>query len=225
MRNRSAPAGVQVRTTGEIRAEKTDGGGMILKGYASVTETPYDMWDFAGQYREIIANGAFERTLAQNPDVVLLVNHAGLPLASTRGPDGTSVAATLGLGEDSRGLAFEARLGPEADAADVWSKVDRGVVRECSFAFRMAADGWEWRFDDDNHDNDTLTITECNLNRGDVSVVTYGANPATSVQVRMALQHPQGREWLRKELGDAPVDRAAMKALLENADWRGHRSC
>ena len=64
---------------GEIRAS----------GYASVTNTPYDM----GAYEETISRGAFSKTLSENPDVVLLLNHEGLPLSRTAN-------GTLRLGED-----------------------------------------------------------------------------------------------------------------------------
>jgi phage head maturation protease len=50
-----------------------------IEGLASSTESPYDM----GSYTETIKRGAFARTLRENPDVQLLINHEGLPLART----------------------------------------------------------------------------------------------------------------------------------------------
>jgi Terminase large subunit, T4likevirus-type, N-terminal/Caudovirus prohead serine protease len=54
---------------------------------------------------------------------------------------------------------------------------ERGDGSECSFAFR--ATGQEW-----NEDKTRRTLTEISVHRGDVSLVTAGANPHTSVGVR-----------------------------------------
>src|SRR5579862_1120890 len=69
-----------------------------FSGYAAVTEHEYEV----GAYREIIKRSAFKRTLQENPDVVLLVDHQGLPLART--------PATLTLAEDEHGLRVRAQL-------------------------------------------------------------------------------------------------------------------
>ena len=48
-----------------------------------------------------------------------------------------------------------------------------------SFAFRVVRQTW-----DENYEN--REITEININRGDVSIVNQGANPATSFSMRDA---------------------------------------
>jgi hypothetical protein len=49
----------------EARAETMANGaeGVRLGLYASVTDTPYEMYDFFGPYTEIVAAGAFDDTL------------------------------------------------------------------------------------------------------------------------------------------------------------------
>lgn len=141
-----------------------------LRGYASVTAVEYDMrW-----YVEEIAPGAFDKTLREKPDVVLLVNHEGLPLARTKAGD-------LDLQADTTGLLCEApRLDPEdPDVARLAKKMDAGHLDEMSFAFRIERQEW-------NEDYSKRYITEVSLHRGDVSVVNYGANPNTSVSLRGA---------------------------------------
>jgi hypothetical protein len=51
--------------------------------------------------------------------------------------------------------------------------MDRGDIDEMSFGFRVVAQVWspDWTQRD---------ITEVDLNKGDVSAVNYGANPATA---------------------------------------------
>lgn len=139
---------------------------LVLSGCASVTNAPYDM----GWYTERIAQGAFSKTLSENPDVQLLVNHEGLPLART-------LSGTLRLHETPVGLMVDATLDPgDPDVDRVVRKMRRGDIDQMSFAFRAINQYW-------NDDYDERTITEVAIDRGDVSVVNQGANPATFVSV------------------------------------------
>jgi HK97 family phage prohead protease len=154
--------------------EARDLGGMQfrLDGYGSVTDIKYGM----GAYDEVMVGGAFRRTLARQPDVQLLVNHEGLPLARTTIPAGQP--GHLRLQEDSHGLHFDAQLDRnDPDAQTVMSKVSSGLLDQCSFAFRCVDQEW-------NDDYTLRTIREVDLNRGDVSVCNYGASPTTSVIAR-----------------------------------------
>jgi HK97 family phage prohead protease len=154
----------------ELRAS-SDGKTLTFEGIASTTNDPYEMHDMFGSYTEVIDSGAFTRTLAQNPDVVLLVNHAGLPLASTK-------AGTMQLSERDAGLWVEAELvASDPDVQRVAPKMKRGDLTEMSFAFYIERQQW-------SPDYMQVNIQEVNLNRGDVSVVTYGANPNTSSSLR-----------------------------------------
>jgi len=153
-----------------LRAED-DGDGLTLRGYATVFDTDYEITDALGTYTERVAPGAFTRTLEHGADVRLLINHDGLPLARTK-------SGTLSLAQDDVGLLCEARL----DAASplvrsVKSAMDRGDADQMSFAFRVVKQEWA----DDYTDR---TIREAQL--FDVSVVTFPANPATSVSLRAA---------------------------------------
>jgi HK97 family phage prohead protease len=80
--------------------------------------------------------GAFAATLAKKPDVRLLINHDGLPLART-------TSGTLKLREDKRGLHFEAELdATDPDVQRILPKVQRGDLSQMSFAFRTIKDAW-----------------------------------------------------------------------------------
>lgn len=151
----------------KVEIRETSDGNLHLSGYASVTESPYDM----GWYSESISRGAFKNTLSQSPDVQLLVNHAGLPLARTK-------SGTLQLSEDNTGLRVEADLDPEdPDVQSLSRKMQRGDIDQMSFAFRTIRQSW-------NDDYTNRQITELDIHRGDVSVVNQGANPATSTSIR-----------------------------------------
>ena len=135
---------------------------LTFRGVAAWS-TPYEM----GYYTETIKRGAFDKTLASGPDVQLLVNHEGLPIARTTN-------GSLRLSDVGNGLEFTATASAsDPDAAAVATKVKSGLMDQCSFAFRVVQQTW----DEDYTQRD---ITEVSMDRGDVSIVNYGANPNTS---------------------------------------------
>lgn len=143
--------------------------GVTLTGYASTFNEPYDM----GWYQETVDPGAFKRTLGRTPDVRLLINHDGLPLARTS-------SGTLSLDTDSRGLRVSADLDPsDPDVAALVPKMRRGDLNQMSFGFRTDEDDW-------SKDMSQRILRGLDLHNGDVSVVTYPANPGTSAGVRGA---------------------------------------
>lgn len=152
----------------EVRAKKGTPSVSTIEGYASVTEAPFEMWDWLGPYTEVVRTGAFAKTLGENPQVQLLLNHAGLAMAYTK-------AGTLRLSEDTTGLRMEADVTTtRSDVGDMLAALEDGSVDEMSFAFRVTRQVW-------SPDFDQRDILEVDLHRGDVSVVNFGANPATSV--------------------------------------------
>lgn len=166
------------------RVELRDSGDdniITLEGYASTFEQ-YDMYGGPanGGWIEQLDPRAFERTLKEKPDLHLLINHAGMPLARTK-------SGTLQLSTDDHGLKVVAQLDrrdPEVQALAV--KMERGDLDEMSFAFRVKGQKWE-ATDEFPEDPEALrTITEVSLHKGDVSVVNWGANPTTSAGIRSA---------------------------------------
>ena len=154
----------------EIRATAED---LVLEGYASVFEAPYEMYGGPekGGWMEVVDRRSFDRTLNLKPDVQLLINHAGMPLARTK-------SGTLDLATDRKGLHVRARLDPsDPDVKALEPKMRRGDMDEMSFAFRTIRHEW-------NDEETERRLLELSLEKGDVSVVNYGANPATSASVR-----------------------------------------
>ena len=172
----------EVRMT--FAGSQMDGGdsGIRLSGYASTTAAPYQVTDWLGDYTETIARGAFGKSLSEADDVRLLINHDGVPLARTK-------SGTLALrevsdpladpqGRGQTGLWAEASLDPASPLVQtIRSAMDRGDLGEMSFAFQVTRQEWDG-------DYTQRLITEVKL--FDVSVVTYPANPATSVALNSA---------------------------------------
>jgi len=142
-----------------------------LDGYASVTDRPYEMWDWIGPYTEIVDGAAFDETLTADPDVSFLVNHTGMTMARTTN-------GTLELEVDGLGLHARAFVNPKRnDVRDLVVAIDDKNITEMSFAFWITEGEW-------NEDYTEFRILKVNLDRGDVSAVTYGANPHTSIGAR-----------------------------------------
>jgi HK97 family phage prohead protease len=155
----------------DVEARQTEDGVMRLSGYAAV----FNDASVPLPFKERIAPGAFRKTLTEMPDVRLLINHEGLPLARTKN-------GTLNLIEDDRGLRFNAELADTQEARDIYTLVERGDVDQMSFAFRVIRQNW-------NKDKSERTLTEVSLADGDVSVVTYPAYPTTTVEARQKIAH------------------------------------
>lgn len=175
--------------------------GVTLEGYASTYNEPYSM----GYYTEIIAPTAFKRTLGQKPDVRLLINHNGLPLART-------TSGTLTLDTDSRGLFVRAQLEPDdPDVAALLPKMRRGDLNQMSFGFGIVETDW-------SPDYTIATRTQLDLTDGDVSVVTFPANPGTSVAVRAAGQPSvDGLAVLFRDMAQRTAAPSEIAAVLQRA--------
>ncbi len=159
--------------------EVRDGANGLLKfrGYAAVFDQWYEVNDWMGSYDESVERGALKRTLSRKPDVVLNINHDGLPLART-------TAGTLKVGTDDHGYEVEADLEPrDPDVDRVRYKLERGDMSDMSWAFRVTVD--EWTVLDDGREQ--RVIKEVNVDGGDVSIVTTGANRNTTADLRSML--------------------------------------
>jgi HK97 family phage prohead protease len=156
----------------EMRAEGDD---LVLEGYASVFEKSYPIYGGAkaGGWDEIVDKRAFDATLAAKPDVHLLINHEGLPLARTK-------SKTMDLDTDTTGLKVVARLDREdADVKRLEPKMRRKDIDEMSFAFRTIRHEWD-------EEKSVRRLLEVSIHKGDVSVVNFGASHHTSVKLRAA---------------------------------------
>jgi HK97 family phage prohead protease len=198
----------------EIR-ESSDGQHLIYEGWPSVTDTPYEMWDWAGPYTEQVTSGSFSKTLGQvDPplDVPFVLQHDSLRRMAR------TLNGSLELDEDTTGLHVLApQLDPaDADVAYIAPKLRSGLIDEMSFKFMITKGSW-------SSDWTEYHINEVDLHRGDVAIVAYGANPNTTGGLRSkpaALELPRD---LSPEEARAYMDafRSAYPAVAERAVRRG----
>jgi len=160
----------------ELRVSN-DNGMRVLSGYAAVFNS---LSEDLGMFREQIRPGAFTRCLNGSPDVVCLREHD-----PRLGVLGRTTSGTLRLSEDSIGLRFEADLPSTSFASDLEESINRGDINGCSFGFIGMEDDWSRSTDG------SVVRTLLDVDVFDVSVVTFPAYTATSVQMR-SLMFPEG---------------------------------
>jgi len=140
-----------------------------LVGYAAMFNKRTTLYP---GFDEVIAPGAFGKSLDAKDDVRALFNH---------NPDyvlGRLAAETLTLEEDTRGLKCDIVLPGTQFANDLHLLVDRGDITGMSFAFRCIIDEW------DKTDPKVSLRTLKEVQLFDVSPVTYPAYKQTKVSAR-----------------------------------------
>lgn len=107
----------------------------MLSGYASIFNSKTSIGDY---FEEVIAPGAFAKSIAENSDVRALFNHNWDKVL------GRTKSGTLRLMEDSRGLKFEVDLPNTVAARDLAESMDRGDIDQCSFGFYATEETWDY---------------------------------------------------------------------------------
>lgn len=158
----------QLRSVSSQFKTRTDDGRMFISGYFAVFNTNYELWPGA---TESIDSYAFDNALSD--DIRCLIDH------ETRLVLGRNKAGTLTLKIDSRGLWGEVEINPnDQDAVNLYERVKRGDVDQCSFGFDILDEEIEHRDDGSVH----WTIKAVKLY--EVSVVTFPAYEETGVSAR-----------------------------------------
>lgn len=148
----------------EVRARSGDSGGVVIEGHAAVFDKRSQN---LGGFVEVVAPGAFDRSLGDDPDVRALINHdPSMLLGRTR-------SGTLRLSTDSEGLFYEIDMPDRQDARDLRVSMDRGDISHSSFAFYVTRGGDEWSETEDGFP--LRTLRALSIHNGDVSPVTYPA--------------------------------------------------
>ena len=149
-----------------------------MTGHAAVfnrlSDPLHDLW---GGFRERIQPGAFERVLAKNPDVRLLIDHEPKTVLA-RTPD------TLKMRETEQGLGVWARMPSDLrDAQDVRVRMQHNLLTQMSFGFVIGDQDETGTHDDGLPIRTIRDVSEL----FDVSIVTYPAYPDTEAALRMRI--------------------------------------
>lgn len=182
----------QVRSIASNFKTREDGEEKRIEGYFAVFNSIYEI---APGMTESIAPGAFSETL--DGDIRALTDHETMYVLGRNG------ASTLELREDDKGLWGSILINPnDQDAMNLYARVERGDVNQCSFGFDILSEETDFREDGSVH----WTITSVKLY--EVSVCTFPAYAETSVEARK-----EQREQIIKRQNE--VWRAEMMSKLK----------
>ena len=158
-----------LRTLGSsFEVRESENNEMFIEGYFAVFGSTYEMWDGA---TETVDPSAFNGTI--NDDIRCLTNHKSeLVLGRTK-------SGTLTLSIDERGLFGRVRINPkDSQAVDLYERVKRGDVDQCSFGFDILEQELDYRQDG------SVFITLKKVKLYEVSIVTFPAYTDTYVEAR-----------------------------------------
>lgn len=160
----------QVRSAASKFETREEGNELKIEGYFAVFNSNYQIFD---DLSESVAPGAFDDTLGD--DIRALINHdSSLVL-------GRNTAHTLDLRQDEHGLWGSITINPnDQDAMNLYARVQRGDVDQCSFGFDILSEDYDVREDGSVH----WTIKKVRLY--EVSVCTFPAYEETNVKARSA---------------------------------------
>jgi len=170
----------------EIRAA---GDGKILTGRAVEYNQQSEL--LYGSFREEIAPGTFDASLASGRDVYCSIDHDPNRLL------GRLSANTLTLLPDERGIGVECPIAGYSYAADLVIAINRRDLRGMSFIFDVLDDRWEKR-------NGVSHRTVLKADLYEVSFVFSPAYQETSAGLRMsfpvageqrAIERSRGLDW------------------------------
>lgn len=184
----------QVRSIASDFKTREDGEELRIEGYFAVFNSNYQIMDGMS---ESVAPGAFSETLGG--DIRALIDHETMYVL------GRNQAGTLELREDSHGLWGSILINPnDQDAMNLYARVQRGDVNQCSFGFDILHEETDFRDDGSVH----WTIDKVKLY--EVSVCTFPAYAETSVQARQ-------NEYTELKKRKTELWRAEMRQKLKGA--------
>ena len=167
----------------ETRAEG-DGGKKIIEGYFIVFNKVTELWKDA---YEMIHPDACNETLSN--DIRALINHEHRLVL------GRNTKSTLMLRIDALGLWGVIEVNEsDVDAMNLYARVQRGDVDQCSFGFNILSEETDWREDG----SVMWTITKIDLH--EVSVVTFPQYEATSAQAGIRERQADVEEYRQKQV-------------------------
>lgn len=177
---RSIPADLKTRAA-------EDGNSPKIEGYFSVFGSNYDM---GCGMSESIDPHAFDNALGD--DIRALINHDDTLVL------GRTQAGTLKLRVDEHGLFGSIDINPnDTDAMNLYARVKRGDVSQCSFGFQILDEDTEVR-----DDGETVHWTIKRVKLFEVSPCTFPAYENTAIDARKKdkaeIEKRQMQAWAEK---------------------------
>lgn len=172
--------------------------GRNLSGYAAVFGSPTRIDSWEGRFDEVIARGAFARTI-NNGTPVVQFDHGHHPSIGS-----LPIAGPPKLTEDKRGLWVEAEMHKAELFEPVREAIASGAITGMSFRFSVVQEEWD---ESEDREVPLRTITEVRL--FELGPVVFPAYTDTTVGVRSDLDRlladPETVARLAQILGTPPA--------------------
>lgn len=114
----------------------SDGDGLTLTGYAAVFNSPTRIANYEGDFTEVVAPGAFKRSINAHKPVIQF-DHGSHPVLGS-----IPIAAIKELREDDLGLYVEARLFDNWMTEPLRDAIREQAISGMSFRFSVVKDSW-----------------------------------------------------------------------------------
>lgn len=152
----------------DLKTRDSDLNEKIIEGYFAVFNSETEL--FPGGYEEI-SPGAFDKSISG--DIRALINHDNKYVL------GRTKANTLELKVDNYGLFGRIKINDkDIDALNLYERVKRGDIDQCSFGFLINKESVDFR------DDGTIKWTLKDVDLYEVSICTFPAYENTSVSAR-----------------------------------------
>ena len=184
----------------DVLVEKQEGDRMIVEGYATTFNQPYELWrDKDMIVNEQVDARAFDDTDMR--DTIMQYDHEGRVFARVKN-------GTLRLQPDEHGLRVTADLGGTEIGRQLYEEIRGGYTDKMSFGFTVAGDRQE-RKEENGRTVILRTITKIGK-LYDVSAVSLPANDATEISSRAigdgliaeAMKEIQAEEERQRKIGE-----------------------
>ena len=161
--------------TANIETRKGDSGEMIVEGYATTFNQPYELM----RAKDVVVNeqvdaNAFDET--DMSDTIMQYDHEGRVFARVKN-------GTLRIEPDEHGLKVTADLGGTEIGRQLFEEINGGYTNKMSFGFTVTGEKRKRSKDEDGNTVILRTITKVGR-LFDVSAVSLPANDATEISSR-----------------------------------------
>lgn len=161
--------------TAELETRKSESGEMVVEGYATTFNQPYELMRDKGMIvNEQVDARAFDET--DMSDTIMQYDHEGRVFARVKN-------GTLQLTPDEHGLRVTANLGGTEIGRQLFEEIQGGYTNKMSFGFTVTGQKRERSKDAEGNTVILRTITKVGR-LFDVSAVSIPANDATEISSR-----------------------------------------
>lgn len=190
---------------------RSGGDGRTVEAYAAVWNTPTDIADGHGRYREQIAPSAFDRTTSHRQNFPVMFNHGMTMYGTPSDKWSAPVGVTSEVRADTRGLVSVWRADPTQGGDEALAMIQSGSVRGQSFQGRFVTsspDKPRGGYGPDKRTGELTLVT-----RSEIALTELGPTPFPAY-AEATISAVRAEEFVALMDGISDEERAELRALL-----------